>query len=580
VRMLKCWENFTGYKEFVREKWSSYSLDGWGGYVLKEKLKCIKRDLKEWHHRHSKNLSSRISTLKDRISTLELKGKAKVLVGQELEDLHDYSEESFSLSRINSSICWQQSRMNWLREGDANSKFFHTIMSGRRRRNALQFIMVDGVLVEGVDNVRSAVYSHFSAHFQHCFANRPSLGDMQFRSLSCRQGAGLIKPFSLEEVKAAVWDCENFKCPGPDGITFGFIKDFWDLLKGDVMRFLVEFHRNGKLTKGINSTFIALILKVQIPQRLSDFRPISLVGSLYKILAKILANRLRTVIGSVISDSQSAFVKGRQILDGILVANEVVDEARKCKKELILFKVDFEKAYDSIDWNYLFEVMSKMGFPSLWCKWIKECIGTATTSILVNGSPTDEFALKRGLRQGDPLSPFLFLLAAEGFHVLMESLSHNNLFAGYKVGNNVSTVVSHLQFADDTLILGEKSWANIRSLRAVLILFQELSGLKVNFSKSLLVGMNVPRSWLSEADMVLKCKVSSIPFMYLGLPIGGNARRLDFWEPVIKRIQARLWGWSSKFLSLGGRLVLLKSVLSSLPVYACRAIFRRSRLFD
>jgi len=124
----------------------------------------------------------------------------------------------------------------------------------------------------------------------------------------------------------------------------------------------VEFHRNGRLAKGINSTFIALIPKIDSPQRLSDFRPILLVGSLYKILSKVLANRLRSVMDFVISDSQSAFIKGRQILDGILVANEVVDEAHKLKKEMILFKVDFEKAYDSIDLGYLDEVMVKRVF--------------------------------------------------------------------------------------------------------------------------------------------------------------------------------------------------------------------------
>jgi hypothetical protein len=170
------------------------------------------------------------------------------------------------------------------------------------------------------------------------------------------------------------------------------------------------------------------------------------------------------VIRSIVSDSQSAFVKGRQILNGILVANEVVDEARRCKKELLLFKVDFEKAYDSIDWSYLNEVMLKMGFPTLWRKWINECIGTATASVLVNGSPTDEFPMERGLRQGDPLSPFLFLLAAEGFHVLMQSFIVNNLFTGYNLGRHGPIAVSHLQFADDTLILGEKSWANIRAM--------------------------------------------------------------------------------------------------------------------
>jgi len=269
-----------------------------------------------------------------------------------------------------------------------------------------------------------------------------------------------------------------------------------------------------------------------------------------------------------LSDTQSAFVQDRQILDGILIANEVVDEARKAKKELLLFKVDFEKAYDSVDWGYLDVVMHKMAFPVLWRKWMKECITTATASVLVNGSPTCEFPLKRGLRQGDPLSPFLFLLAAEGLNVLMKSVVDNNLYTGYEVGNPNSVMVSHLQFADDTLLVGTKSWANVRALRAVLTLFADMSGLKVNFHKSLLVGVNIGDSWLREAASILNCKVGKISFLYLGLSIGGDPQRLSFWEPVMNIIKSRLSGWQSRFLSFGGRLVLLKSVLTSLPVYA------------
>jgi hypothetical protein len=231
------------------------------------------------------------------------------------------------------------------------------------------------------------------------------------------------------------------------------------------MRFTSQFHRNGKLAKGLNSTFIALIPKVESPQRLNESRPISLVGSLYKIVAKLLANRLRLVIGSVISEAQTAFVRDRQILDGILIANEVVDEARKYKKELLLFKGDFEKAYDSVDWGYLDAVLGKMEFPPLWRKWMRECVCTAKASVLVNGSPTDEFPLERGLRQGDPLSPFLFLLAAEGLNVMMRAMVAGNQFAGYSVGGQDAVIVSHLQFADDTLLVGGKSWANVRALR-------------------------------------------------------------------------------------------------------------------
>jgi hypothetical protein len=133
-------------------------------------------------------------------------------------------------------------------------------------------------------------------------------------------------------------------------------------------------------------------------------------------------------MGKVVSETQSAFVKDRQILDGILIANEAVDEARKMKKEMLLFKVDFEKAYDSVDWGYLDDVLGRMAFPTLWRKWMKECVSTATASVLVNGSPTDEFQLKRGLRQGDPLYPFLFLLAAKGLNVLMTAAVNSNLF--------------------------------------------------------------------------------------------------------------------------------------------------------
>lgn len=315
------------------------------------------------------------------------------------------------------------------------------------------------------------------------------------------------------------------------------------------------------------ATYIDLIPKVNNPQRLNDFRPISLVGCLYKVLAKVLANRLKSVMGSVVSESQSAFIKGKQILDGILIANEVVDEAKRSNKELLLFKVDFEKAYDSVDLRYLDSVMASMNFPSIWRKWISECVGTATASVLVNGCPTEEFLIERSLRQGDPLSPFLFLLAAEGFNAIMNATVGAHKFSGYAVGHVGELRLTHLQFADDTLIIGDKSWQNVRTTRAVLLLFEKISGLKVNFNKSMLTGVNILDSWLSEAALVMNCRRGTIPFVYLGLSIGGDSRKYAFWKPVVDRIVSRLSSWNHQFLSFGGRLVLLKVILSSLPVY-------------
>ena len=192
----------------------------------------------------------------------------------------------------------------------------------------------------------------------------------------------------------------------------------------------------------------------------------------------------------------------------------MVDEARKLKKELLLFKVDFEKAYDSVDWGYLDDVMGKMAFPTLWHKWMKECVSTATASVLVSGSPTEEFVMKRGLCQGDPLSPFLFLLAAEGLNVLMTSAVNSNLFTSYSIGAHTPTVLSHLQFADDTLLLGVKSWANVRALRAILVLFENLSGLKVNYHKSMLAcWLVLILSTLGYKKLLLFCLVKLVIFL-------------------------------------------------------------------
>lgn len=172
--------------------------------------------------------------------------------------------------------------------------------------------------------------------------------------------------------------------------------------------------------------------------------------------------------------------------------------------------------------------MVKMIFPTLWRKWIIECVTTTSASLLVNGSPTNKFNFERILPQGDPLSPFLFLIAPKGINVLVKKTMETGLFTGYYLSRLDNISISHLQFVDDILFLGVKSWINVRSLKVVLILFEAISSLKVNFNKSMLVGVNVATYWLAEAAFVLNCKMGHIPFLYVRLPIDSDSLKPNF----------------------------------------------------
>jgi len=240
------------------------------------------------------------------------------------------------------------------------------------------------------------------------------------------------------------------------------------------------------------------------------------------------------VLSNVIDVNQSTFLVGRGMLDSVLVANEMVDYLKKEKKSEVLVKVDFKKVYDSVNWKFLYYMMGKLGFSSVWINWIKACFESASISVLVNDSSTEEFKSKRGFRQGDPLAPFLFLIVVEGFTGLMREAKNVGLFKGIEVGSQ-KVQVNLLQFADDTLFFSSPSYHNVLVIKAILRSFELVSGLRVNFHKS-----RVGAVGISELDLLVyfKCLNSrkmDLPFKYLGMPIGGNPKRCEFWNLVVKK---------------------------------------------
>ncbi|GJS36768.1 RNA-directed DNA polymerase, eukaryota, reverse transcriptase zinc-binding domain protein [Tanacetum coccineum] len=265
---------------------------------------------------------------------------------------------------------------------------------------------------------------------------------------------------------------------------------------------------------------------------------------------------------SIISHEQSAFISGRQILDGPLILSEVIEWYKK-KKKMLLFKVDFEKVFDFVSWRFLDHVMKRLGFSSTWRKWIMAGLKSSRASILVNGSPTSEFSLKKGLRQGDPLSPFLFIIVMEGLHIALKDGLTANLFQGVKIGSS-EIQLSHLFYADDVIILFEWNQCDMDNIICILNVFYLASGLKINISKSNLYGVGVSSDDTESIAVGTGCSASNLPFSYLGLPIGSNMNRIANWNSLIERFKIRLSGWKANMLSSGGRLTLIKSVLGSL----------------
>ena len=248
------------------------------------------------------------------------------------------------------------------------------------------------------------------------------------------------------------------------------------------------------------------------------------------------------------------------------MANEVIEEARNNKKQCLIVKLEFEKAYDSVSWDFLYYMLGTLGFGTKWVSWIKACLESSKISVLVNGSPTQEFTPTRGLRQGDPLAPLLFLLIAEGLSGLVRQSDKMNLLEGIRVGRNKLNV-NMLQFADDTLFFCKPSSNDLVDIKSILRCFELASGLKINFHKSKLGGVGVGEDELLRSSNILNYGLMNVPFKYLGVCVGGNLRRKQFWEPVVNKIKKKLTRWKGRFLSFAGRVCLLKSVLTFVPLY-------------
>ncbi|GKC32682.1 RNA-directed DNA polymerase, eukaryota, reverse transcriptase zinc-binding domain protein [Tanacetum coccineum] len=273
----------------------------------------------------------------------------------------------------------------------------------------------------------------------------------------------------------------------------------------------------------------------------------------YQKLSSLLANRLVVVLGSLVNEVQSAFVADRQILDGPFILNEIFQWCKSKKEQSLVFKVDFEKAYDSVQWDYLDDILRKFSFGDKWRVWIQNCLHSSRGSVIVIGSLTEEFHFYKGLKQGDPLSPFLFILVMESLHVSFQRVVDACMFNGISL--DLSLHLSYMFYADDAIFLGQWNESNINTIVHVLDCFHRASGLRINMSKSKLLGISVDADKVDQAARKIGCVTLQTPFKYLGSKVGGIMSRIQSWNETVEGMANRLSRWKMKTLSIGVKAI-------------------------
>ncbi|GJY57104.1 RNA-directed DNA polymerase, eukaryota [Tanacetum coccineum] len=404
------------------------------------------------------------------------------------------------LQEINSSVNCdfvQKAKVRWAIEGDENSKFFHGIINRKRANLSVKGIMIEGEWVDDPIRVKDEFRNHFADRFNDPGTRHGRINFSFPNRLTFEQVSDLETSVSDEEIRKAVWGCGENKSPGPDGFTFEFFRKFWTVVGPDFCIAVKWFFEHG---------FFAMDVTIFCFSHSKILRP------------------------------ETAFLPNRQILDGPFIINEILARCKHKNQQAMFFKVDFAKAYDSIRWDYLDDVLNAFGFGSRWRSWIQGSLNSGKASVLVNGSPTLEFQFHRGLKQ-ETLGSFLCILIWSLFIFLSIVMLKRGIFKVY--GLMMALAIFIYFYADEAIFIGDCH----------------------------ILGLGIRGSIVSEAAASLGCSVMKTSFNYLGIMVGGNMSLVKSWDETVHKLTKRLSKWKLKTLSIGGRLTLLKSVLGSTLIY-------------
>ncbi|XP_019150943.1 PREDICTED: uncharacterized protein LOC109147742 [Ipomoea nil] len=516
-------------REIVAKSW-----EGSRGRDVMTKLQWCGRDIWRWGKNYNKDFLRRIENCKATMDALRER--------YDNEGLMRYARAENELLRLleQQHLFWKQrAKEHW-----------------RRRNKVKRLKDGTGNWVEGEEAVGGVMLEYFQTLFKADDGNMQEVIRNIASRVSTHDNARMLKPVTAEEVRIAVFQMHPDKSPGPDGLGPGFFQQYWDIVGPEVTLFCREFVETAHLPERARNTYIVLIPKKTVPESMGDLRPIALCNVVYKIAAKVCANRMKVLLDGLISGSQSAFVPGRLITDNVMLAYEVhhyLKRKTQGKEGVAALKIDMSKAYDRVQWRFLEAVLVKMGFARHWVNVLLESVSAVRYHILYEQRELGPIVPKCGLRQGDPLSPYLFLFVVEGLSVLIEEEMSMGRLHGARVARG-APAISHLLFADDCFLFLRANIQESERMRYILDTYATAA--------------NVSQPVRDGVVQILGVAEGNTTGKYLGLPSLVGRKKREILGYLKERILTRVRSWNSKFLSRAGREVLLKNVIQAMPSYA------------
>uniref|UniRef100_A0A803PAC2 Reverse transcriptase domain-containing protein n=1 Tax=Cannabis sativa TaxID=3483 RepID=A0A803PAC2_CANSA len=574
----KLWMSEPGFEDCLRDAWAQTNSNAHSNPLigLKERLTNCSFRLKHWKQSLGPPLATQIRNVQ---SQLKIINSLPQPTNDHLEQGRKLEEELSGLLQ-KEEVYWQQcSRVTWLKLGDKNTRYFNRMASMRRTTNKILSLQrLDGSWATDTTSILTTIEQYFTNLFQSQFPDNDII-EYVLLGISERLTPAEIDllqaTFMALEIKTATFQLAHDKAPGFDGFSGSFFQKNWHLLGHDVTIAALNFLNGDADLSAINQTLIVLIPKRQNPEQITDYRPISLCSTVYKIISRVSVNRLKPILSCIISPTQSAFLPSRLISDNIIIGQQVMHSLTHRKTGRLgwmALKLDMAKAFDRVEWVFIRKIMDRFLFPKRFIDLILACFSTATFSFSLNQQVVGTVKPTRGIRQGDPLSPYLFLLCSEGLSSLInyktKQRQPRSHFLGIKIARRAPTI-SHLFFADESLLFSSASVEVATTIQSILCDYSHASGQLVNFTKSALYfSPNTTPALQHEIAMLLGIPVRETMDKYLGLPQAFGRSKKDAFNYINDRVWSHLNKWNSKFFSKGGKEVLLKLVVQAIPSYA------------